>query len=238
MATQVQDDQAKPTFVFKGTVRNVNAATMPDVPVSKSTAIVTVDEIINGPTDLTGFLGQEITVRVNHSQGLRAGQKLIFHTVGWIFGSGVAVRSLREEPIVNTRSQTERAGHYRDADLVVRGKVVRVQLPKQATVARSKQKALPITEHAPLWHEAIIQVQEVLKGDEQTKRVTVCFPDSSDVMFHGAPRFEPGQQGYFMLHKMEAAKQPGVSRTADAARNERPDTYFALDSQDFRPLEK
>ena len=95
----------------------------------------------------------------------------------------------------------------------------------------------PITEHEPQWREAIIQVDEVLKGTHQEKQVVVRFPGSTDVMWHGAPKFEPGQQGYFILHQAEskksrtkaAKKQRGKARGAEA------EPYLALDSADFQP---
>ena len=74
------------------------------------------------------------------------------------------------------------------------------------------------------------------------------FPASSDVMWHGAPKFEAGQQGYFILHKGEskksttksAKKQRGNARGAEM---DKPDgstaEYFlARDSADFQPYDE
>ena len=228
-------------FVFKGTIRKVKAATMSEVPVSERTAIVRVDEVIDGPPDLAGFLGQEITVELSDDGVARAGQRMVFHTIGWIFGTSVAVRSLREETI-NSSAAAERRGagrqpaHFADADLVVAGKVVNVRVPGGSPRAgkRTPGRPSPITEHDPVWREAVIQVNDVLKGDQKGKQVTVRFPDSSDVMFHGVPKFETGQEGYFMLHKGEATK----SAAGRAQKNRSADTYFALDAHDFQPFEK
>jgi len=236
VATHIQEEQSKATFIFEGTIRKLKAATMPDVPVSKNTAVVRIDQVISGASDLSAFVGQDITVEVSSGQS-RVGQKLIFHAVPWIFGAGVAVRSTYEEPGGVRRKQANHAGSYGDADLVVRGKVVRVQLPKKATSRPAKSSTSPISEHAPLWQEAIIQVEEVLKGNEKPTQVRVRFPASSDVMFHGVPRFEPGQEGYFMLHKGAAAKAK-KPRGARRRRDESSQTYFAFEPQDFQPLDK
>jgi len=239
VATHIQEDEPKATFIFKGTIRKLNAATMPDVPVTKSTAVVRIDQVVSGPSDLSAFLGQEITVEVSNKQS-RVGQKLIFHAVPWMFGAGIAVRSIREESAGNVRAQTP-TGAYDDADLVVRGKVVRVQLPKKVTRTQTKSATLPITEHAPLWREAIIEVEQVLKGKEKARHVTVCFPDSSDVMFRGVPKFEPGQQGYFILHKDAPTPfhaLPEKTSAAGQGRDEQRQMYFVIDPQDFQPLEK
>ena len=238
MAKSSKQNEAKANFVFEGTIEKLNAATMSEVPLSARTAIVRVEKVIDGPPDLSGFLGQEITVELSGKKAARAGQKMIFHTNGWIFGASVAVRSLREEPIkagAQRPAAAPHSAHFSDADLVVSGKVVTVRIPANAGASRqrSTKTPAPITEHDPVWREAVIQVNEVLKGEKKTKQVKVRFPDSSDVMFHGAPKFEAGQEGYFMLHKGEA-----MNSTGRAQRNKSDDTYFALDAQDFQPFEK
>ena len=240
MAKHIQKEQSKPTFIFEGTIRKLNATTMPDVPVSKNTAVVRIDQVINGTSDLSAFVGQDITVEVSSGKS-RLGQRLIFHAVPWIFGAGIAVRSNYEEPAGVRRAQANQADSYGDADLVVRGKVVRVQLPKKATGTPARTSTSSISEHAPLWQEAIIQVSEVLKGNEKPNQVRVRFPASSDVMFHGAARFEPGQEGYFILHKAEAAKRFQVTGKKPGARrrnDESSQMYVAFGPQDFQPLDK
>jgi hypothetical protein len=247
MAKRSSQTNDKANFVFKGTVKKLKSATMAEVPLSDRTAVVRVDEVIDGPPDLTGFLGQEITVELSSVRKVSVGQKMVFHTTGWMFGGSVAVRSLREEAAKSSGIKTSQAGkaahanaarpaHFSDADLVVSGKVVSVRIPADATAARKRttKTRSPITEHDPVWREAVIQVDDVLKGEKKAKQVTVRFPDSSDVMFHGVPRFEPGQEGYFMLHKGDATKTTGrrVQKSKSA------DTYFALDAQDFQPFVK
>jgi hypothetical protein len=96
--------------------------------------------------------------------------------------------------------------------------------------------------------EAIIQVDEVLKGTHEKKQVVVRFPASSDVMWHGAPKFHAGQEGYFMLHKAKpkkatmkgAKKQKGKARVAGAAETDRgaAGSYLALDPADFQPYDE
>jgi hypothetical protein len=247
MPKRSKQTNEKASFIFKGTIKKVKSATMSEVPVSNRTAIVKVDEVIDGPSDLQGFLGQEITVELSSNRAARAGQSMIFHTVGWIFGAGVAVRSLREEPIKPASAAKSAGGlkradipvtkgpHFSDADLVVAGTVVNVRIPAVAPLAQKRTaRPSPITEHDPVWREAVIKVSDVLKGEKTPKEVTVRFPDSSDVMFHGVPRFEPGQEGYFMLHRGEGTK----SIMGRAQKSKSADTYFALDAQDFQPFEK
>ena len=214
---------------------------MSEVPVSNRTAIVRVDQVIDGPPDLAAFLGQEITVELSGDGTARAGQTMVFHATGWIFGASVAVRSRREEAIKSGAAAERRAAgrqpaHFADADLVVTGKVIKVRVPQDSPQERNRAPAVPsaITEHDPVWREAVIQVNDVLKGEKKTKQLTVRFPDSSDVMYHGVPKFETGQEGYFMLHKGMATKSAG----GRAQKTKSADTYFALDAHDFQPFEK
>ncbi len=258
-----------PTFVFKGTVKKLKSATMKDLPVDDRTAVVTVDQIIEAPADLASYNGQDITVQLGGRQKIRAGQELIFHTVSWMYGDSIAVRSLSQEPVKDShaamlssgvdpaerRAQREQQEHYQTADLVVSGKVVAVRLPdetaptgKRAGVAASEQRpSRPISEHEPKWREAVVQIDDVHKGAHKQKQVVVRFPASTDVMWYGAPKFHPGQQGIFVLHKTETAKpktrrvkKRGGKGAATETVEPGPEigtteAYTALDPMDFQP---
>ena len=252
--------QAQPTFIFMGTIRKLKSATMKDVPINDRTAIVSVERIIQAPPDLSAFLGQDITVELKNAKA-RPGQKMIFYTIGWIYGANVAVRAIRQEPAkaagpppspalaeaANENTQPSQANHFEDADLAIVGKVVAVRVPAEAALAKDSagvEQSLPITEHDPQWHEAVIQVEEVLKGSQKQKQVIVRFPSSSDVMWHGTPKFEAGQQGYFILHRPKAPeagvkvarKQKRKGAATQSQNKSTADFYLALDSQDFQPL--
>lgn len=259
----------KPTFVFKGTIKKLKSATMKGVPVDDRTVVVTVNQIIEAPPALADYNGQDITVQLGGRQKVRVGQELIFHTTSWIFGDSIAVRSLTEEPVtdrtaamlsaaddpVERRAQREKRDRFDAADLVVSGKVVAVRLPAE-TAKRSGAASLdasdrapggPVSEHDPKWREAVIQVDEVHKGIHKKKQVVLRFPASKDVMWYGAPKFHPGQQGFFMLHKSKTEKpkakrgrkrpRKGVVEEAAVADSEVgiTEAYTALDQTDFQP---
>ncbi len=259
----------KPTFVFKGTIKKLKSATMKGVPVDERTVVVTVNQIIEAPQALADYNGQDITVQLGGRQKVRAGQELIFHTTSWIFGDSIAVRSLTEDPVtdrtaamlsaaddpVERRAQREKRDRFDAADLVVSGKVVAVRLPA-GTAKRSRAASLdasdqapggPVSEHDPKWREAVIQVDEVHKGSHKKKQVVLRFPASKDVMWYGAPKFHPGQQGFFMLHKSKTEKpkskrgrkQPGKGVAPEAADADSEvgitEAYTALDQTDFQP---
>ena len=248
------NEAQKPTLVFKGTIKKLKSSTMKEVPVSDRTAIVTIDQIIEAPPDLTGYSGQDITVELGGRQKVSVGQQMIFHTTSWMYGNSIAVRSLSEEALksshtamlsagddpVERRAKRQEREHFDVADLVVSGKVVAVRLPGDSAPGQKRAGAKapgPISEHDPKWREAVIQVDEVHKGAHKKKQVVVRFPASSDVMWHGAPKFHPGQEGYFLLHKAEAeestakgAKKKRKGREAATA-----ESYLALDPGDFQP---
>lgn len=62
-----------------------------------------------------------------------------------------------------------------------------------------------ISEHDPIWHEAVVDVESVEKGQAPRKQVVVRFPGSNDVRWRNHPKFKPGQQGVFLLSAPEAA---------------------------------
>ena len=221
----------KPTFVFKGTIKKTKAATMKEVTVSDNTAIVTVDQVIEAPSDLAGYNGKDITVELSGRKKVTVGQQLIFNTTSWLYGDSIAVRSLSEEPIkashsamlsavgdpVERRRQREEREHFADADLVVSAKVLAVRLPSDeapakkgamAAMAAMAARRRPVSEHDPKWREAVLEVAGVHKGEHKKKQVVVRFPASTDVMWYKAPKFHPGQQGHFMLTKTKVEKPP------------------------------
>src|SRR5712692_1345685 len=128
----------KPTFVFKGTIKKLKASMLKELPVSNRTAIVTIDQIIEAPPDLARYNGQEITVLLSGRRKVVVGRQMTFHTVSWLYGESIAVRSLDEEPIKAREAATlsvgaepflrvgerEKLEHFNDADLVLSGRVV------------------------------------------------------------------------------------------------------------------
>ena len=259
------DGAQKPTFVFKGTIKKLKSATMKEALVNERTAVVTVDQIIEAPPNLVGYSGQDITLQLGGRQKVSVGQQMIFHTTGWMYGDSVAVRSLRQEPVKSSRAalpgagddpverrvQREKREHFDVADLVVSGKVVAVRLPGDSAPGRKRARAEapgPISAHDPEWREAVIEVDKVHKGALKKKQVVVRFPASSDVMWLGAPKFQAGQEGYFMLHRVKSEKsttkgtkkqkgEKGGVRVAGAVKADTVavGSYQALDSADFQP---
>jgi len=236
------DPSTDVTFLFKGTIREVKAATMTEVPVDNNTVVAMVDQVLEAPANLAKLGGHRVTIRLSGRTRVALGDELIFHSHGWIFGPSVAVISMKEERIRETRTHTallsrggdpvahrqnRRVKHrFSNADVVVSGRVTMIRIPPEATSAtRAASRAQsaantpepigPISEHTPHWREAHIEIDDVHKGEHKSSTVVIRFPASRDVRWYKAPKFEPGHQGFFMLRKhttTEAKEAPTKGR--------------------------
>ena len=206
-------------FIFIGTVQALKRSTVPNIPPSRRTAVVRVDEVIRGSGALSHLARRDITVQLGAREQIKPGQAATFYTEGWLFGEGVAVRSLGHSDVARGSALAAASGadpvrakgakdldeHVADTDLVVRGRVARVAsaTPRRvrAGLTGYTPKTTPfVSEHAALWREADIDVDEVIKGTHRIKRVTVRFPGSTDVRWAKVPKLRPGQEGVFLLH--------------------------------------
>src|SRR5205085_5080657 len=136
---------------------------------------------------------------------------------------GLAATAPTMDPSTRLAQRDVRA-RFDHADVVASGRVVSVSLPPGVAATRAVQDVEttigePFSEHAPLWREAVVELHEVHKGSHPSKQATVRFPASTDVMWFRAPKFNVGEEGFFMLHKGELA---GAKRRDVAAAAGRP----------------
>jgi len=238
----------EPRFVFKGTVLKLRASAEPAVKASARTAIVRVDEVVRAPEPLAEMAGHDVTVELGGRDALRAGQQAVFYAHGWVFGESLAVYAvdhprveaahvamvgIGSDPVANLANQDAKARFDR-ASVVISGQVVSVSLPASANGDGINGE--PMSEHAPIWREASIDVHAVHKGRYGAKRAVVRFPASTDVLWHRAPKFQPGQQGFFLLHRAEAAAGPRGKLAAMPAGART--TFSALHPADFQPFDQ
>ncbi len=216
---RTNDLAAQARFVLEGTVQKEKATTMKAVGATDRTVVVRVDRIIAAPEALTDFAGQDITIELgDKEESVTVGRAYIFYTNGWVFGDGLAVRSVGHEPAaravraalsthqgdpVRTLESREAMAQAASAALIVSGRVSAVRLPKAEAKVRAalaaghrETSAEPISEHAPIWHEAVIDIDQVHRGEHKAKQVVVRFPSSTDVRWHRAPSFKPVRRQY------------------------------------------
>ena len=225
-ATSNQAALAKQSsIVFAGTVSQFGATSFAGVPKSAQTIVVRVDIVLKKPSAVSLKKGDNVTVEVKDPSAFRDGTQATFYTDGWIFGSGVAVKELghriiasdvasagaagaSEPPVDQTQNQIsdqELQDRLKSADFVVIGRVADVHrwtVPKSGVPQR-------VSEHDPDWHEAVVEIQSVLKGGQiKGNKVVVRFPGRNDVAWVHSPKFEKNQQGIFCLNRDQASGVP------------------------------
>ncbi len=241
-------------FVFRGTVKQLPAATSPAIPAPEKAAIVRVDEVIQAPELFSKLAGRDITVYLDRKK-IAEGEKAIFYATGVHFGKSIAVRALDHhavekapvtlafhgnDPVKNLKARDTQM-HMETADLVLSGTVVAIRQPLEPTPAAEAVAAKPVrrrpSEHDPAWHEAVIRVDQVYKGSTGSDTVVVRFPSSADIMWREAPKFRVGQRGVFILHRQS---QPGATPTRGAAATApaAPEVYTALHPMSFHASER
>jgi len=225
---QEQNSQAalakQSSIVFSGTVSQLGAVSFAGVPQSTQTIVVRVDSVLKKPPAVSLKKGDNVTVELKDPSAFQQGTQATFYTEGWIFGSGVAVKELghdfnpggasapgagRGETAPGYTQEQISDQELRDrlnsADFVVIGRVTDVHrwtVPKSATPHR-------VSEHDPDWHEAVVQVQSVLKGAQvKGNKVVVRFPGRNDVAWVHSPKFEKNQQGIFCLNRDQTSGVP------------------------------
>ena len=258
-------DQAR--FVFQGTVQQLSAVTMRSIAATANTITVKVDRVVRGPDVCNDFVGREITIYTNGGPAFARAQSGMFYTNVATFGDGLAVRLLAfEELRPGSAGQVALAAHedpgealkrhhitqrVDSADLVISGKITAVRLVEEngavagaaraaAAAGPAGPRASPISEHAPLWQEAVVQVDSVLKGTHDGTTARIRFPASTDVRWYRAPKLSPGREGVFILHTGEAERAAkGILAAAGAAAPAGAEPVFtALNPDDFQPTEE
>ena len=248
-APQATDKAAiasKSSIIFSGTVSQVGATSFADVPKSAQTIVVKVDSVEKKPAAVSLKKGDSVTVEVKDASAFQEGTRATFYTDGWIFGSGVAVKELGHElgaaaePVPMTTaakpsgqgkdeiSDQELMERMKASDFVVVGRVMDVHkwnVPKPKSGAPSR-----VTEHDPDWHEAVVEVQSVLKGGKvKGNKVIVRFPNRNDVAWVSSPKFAKNQRGIFCLNRDQSTGAP-------AGGGQQANSYTCLGHGDALPI--
>jgi hypothetical protein len=212
MATQ-QPAPAEP-FVLVGTVKEVGASAMPEIPATASTATIEIEEVLRSPASLGNLVGRTITIDRGRSRVV-PGVRRVFHGHGWAYGSGLAIRVTQIEPFHDSAAAHQDAAsamqrsadqalldRLASAETVVEGRVLRVSAPEERGQTTGLRAAAPrsISEHDPLLADALVEVHETLKGHVPNEAIIVPFPTSRDIAWRDVPKLSEGQEGVFVLH--------------------------------------
>jgi hypothetical protein len=219
-------------FVFAGRVVKHASATMADVPITATTAVVEVRESYRWPEGVTDYTGAEITL-VRQSESPPSDEISVFFARPWIYGEGLAlIEVAAQKDDGNARRKVEEADELAArtamtdrlsrADLVVAG-VVRATRPAGDT------EPVPTSEHDPLWYEALVVVESIEKGRSGTKELSVMYPSSTDEFWYESPKFHEGDRGVFVLQRNQQERGPKRFRVRG---------WTALHPLDFQPTER
>ena len=229
-------------FVFVGKVQKVGAATIEEL-AAKNTAIVHVERVVTAPDMFHGVAGQDVTVRIPGGVSLRRNDRKTFFADGWIFGASLAVDARAVSDVTDTAvtAPLVRVAATAQADATLKERIDAAALGVVGTVTNVERSAVEtthISEHDPDWHEATIDVDEVIKGRKGTKQVTVLFPNSDDIRWHNVDKYSIGEQGIFMLQRKAKKSTQGVPAKLMAAVPDGPDTFTTLHPADHLPLDQ
>ncbi|HEX9218085.1 MAG TPA: hypothetical protein VF864_14005 [Gemmatimonadales bacterium] len=231
-------------IIFAGTVTRTDGG------------IVRVDQVFEKPDAVSLMKGDSVAVLAARagSPPLNPGMQATFYSKGCIYGRWITVREVGHEAIGPQLATVTGggAGGTVQQDLVARARQqvndadlkARIQAAAMVVVGRVEQIRPPaytgaparpkrFTEHDPNWQEAIIHVDEALKGATAGERVVVRFPGSRDVAFVGTPRFAAGQEGTFLFQKDTATGSPFTLMAGQSVQ-----AYTALHRLDVLPKQE
>jgi len=203
------------SFIFAGTIATLGQSSLDVLKAQPGLAVVRFDRGFRVNPVLGKLDGRPITVRL--AQGgagtgaVRPGQQIIFFTTAWVHGRQIAVTELSRLPADDKTKQEVARAVAGLSDLHLSQRVATSVLIVQGTVtgiARATDIPRTASEHDPDWMRALIEVNQVLKGQASRppgrgKRAgaAVLFPGSRDIAFRSTPRPLKGQKAVFLLHE-------------------------------------
>jgi hypothetical protein len=229
---RVDDLTRRSQYVFQGAIRELGASTVPLAAPSNKTAVVRVEKVLDAPETFDDFTKRDVTVELRSAQGVKEGQRAVFFTRSWIYGTSLALVEVGRMPARNVPALEKQIGETerKIADDALRTRLRRAQLVVVARVRSTEEaeqrRRLPITEHAPEWWEAVLEVESAEKGRPPARLVTVLFPKSTDEVWIDSPKFEQGEQGIWILQRNQKERGWPIMRVPGLT---------ALDPLDFRP---
>ncbi len=196
-------------LIFRGTVERPGAVNLAILKGGEDTAVVRIDEVLHVPGLLEVSRGQEVTLKLSRPGSFKAGDAAVFFTRSWLYGENLALvevghtdlgAAVPAQVVAAHRKMAAEALQQRldGAALVVAGRVIETR--PSAVVDKLQE-----TEHDPMWQEAVIAVDRVVKGDARTARVVVLYPGSNDISWHRALKPQTGQDGVWLLEPSPAA---------------------------------
>ena len=223
-ASSTFDLVLRSSFIFSGTVARLNQSSVTVLATRPGLAVARLDRALRVNPMLGKLDRRPITVQLAKGAEVRPGQQFVFFANSWVHGEEIAVievahipaNAKTEQEVADTVAalpQQHLASRVASATVIVVGTVAELA---PAGIAE------PISEHAPGWTRATIEVQETLKGSvpatlphgraKQTKeRMTLLFPESPDTPWRRYPKPAVHQHAIFLLHPTTLAGLPAAT---------------------------
>jgi hypothetical protein len=241
-AQALRDLSRRASFVFRGRVKAVGRHNLDGVDPDDRMAMVQIDDVVVAPPNLGNLTGKTVTVLLESSRGVKAGDRATFFATSWHYGRNIGVieigrtstsgADLRqiviEERLLADHSRLE--ARIRRADLIISGSVI--------TTFRSEQKDLPGMDEGIEWWVAEMWVGTVEKGTPP-KGLQILFPVGGDREWGPVPKAHPGQIGVWLLGPVsepDADERERERRGKRAKRASRDKRLMALDPLDYQAI--
>ncbi|WP_344097698.1 hypothetical protein [Microbacterium deminutum] len=230
------DAEPGPDVVFIGTVLQTASSSVAEVEPAADTVVVRVDQVVSGAPAFHDHLGEPITVALPEGVEVAEGDVHVFGAIAWIFGTGLAVRATSVGDAAALAAALD-ADDHRSVDARTQARIANAELVISGIVRQVSHvpnaDGRPISEHDPLWQDAVVDVHGQLghgAGDAPEK-VIVRFASSRDIRWYQSPKFSVGDRGVFILGV------PPAAALTDAAVDLPDGVYLVVDPDDFRPAE-
>jgi hypothetical protein len=155
--------------------------------------------------------GSIVVVESTTPEAFQSGMQATFHTRGLVFADRIYLGEVSHEVITDPTTVPQMEASMQERQQEAEDKALKERLDAAAMVfcgnvklIREPANALTteepaISEHAPLWKEALIQCDRPIKGVERNQQVVVRFPASRDIMWAEYPKLANGQHSLFIL---------------------------------------
>lgn len=195
------------SLVFTGDIVRMGDVSFKGVKKSSNTVVIKLKNVLLKPGTVSIPRNNLITVKMKDPGNVEPGTYGVFYTNGYLFGEGIAAKEVGHitgspeeltypENMKQIQEDQNLREHLKPADLVALGAIKQIRDPKT-----KREIPPPDSEHNPQWKEAVVTLQNVIKGDPGTKKVIVRFPGSMDVAWYRIPKLKEQQTATLILRK-------------------------------------
>ena len=186
-------------LIFTATVLEIGASSVENLPPQDDFVVVMVERPLRSEPGLGDLRRKKMTVKLLKTGDLRLEDRVIFFTLNWIQGGGIAVREIGHLGIQLEDDVAEEVGRLPMRHLADR--VADSLLIAVAEVTAINPTPFEIRwRSAPQWATASLQKIEPLWGHPPEEMV-ILFPTSERPIWARSPRLKEGQRGIFLLHR-------------------------------------